>query len=48
MSAKMDLIRQRHSVRQYLDKVIPEEIRKQLDDYAEELNQEGGLHMQII
>ena len=41
MSAKMDLIRQRHSVRQYLDKVIPDEIWKQLDDYAEELNQEG-------
>lgn len=44
----MDLIRQRHSVRQYLDKAIPEEIRKELDDYAEKLNQEGNLRMQII
>ena len=48
MASKMDLIRERHSVRQFLDKVIPDDIRKQLDDYAEKLNQDGGLHMQII
>ena len=48
MASKMDLIKQRHSVRQYLDKEIPDEIRTQLDEYAEELNQAGNLHMQII
>ena len=48
MTTKIDLIKQRHSVRQYLDKPIPDEIRKQLDEYAEKLNQEGGLRMQII
>lgn len=44
----MDIIRRRHSVRQYLDKPIPRELREQLDAYAEELNRAGGLHMQII
>ena len=44
----MDIIRSRHSVRQYLDKPIPEEVQRQLNDYAEELNQESGLHMQIL
>ncbi len=48
MSAMMDLMRQRHSVRQYLDQPIPDEIRKELDTYAEELNRTAGLHMQII
>ena len=44
----MDIIRSRHSVRQYLDKPIPEEVQRQLNDYAEELNRESGLHMQIL
>ena len=44
----MDIIRQRHSVREYLDKPIPEELRKQLNVYAEELNRTGNLHIQII
>ncbi len=48
MSAMMDLMRQRHSVRQYLEKPIPDEIRKELDTYAEELNRTAGLHMQIL
>ena len=43
-----EIIRSRHSVRQYLDKPIPEEIRSQLDAYAAELNREGNLHMQIL
>ena len=37
----MDIIRSRHSVRQYLDKPIPQEIRKQLDTYTEALNEKG-------
>ena len=44
----MDIIRSRHSVRQYLDKEIPQEIRQQLDDYATTLNRESGLNMQIL
>lgn len=48
MSRQMELIRQRHSVRQYLNKPIPADIREKLDEYAEELNHTGSLHMQII
>lgn len=48
MMDMIELIRERHSVRQYLDKKIPEEIREQLNAYAAELNTVGGLHMQII
>ena len=44
----MDVIRSRHSVRQYLDKPIPPAIRAQLDEYAAALNRESGLHMQIL
>ena len=48
MASQMDWIRQRHSVRQYLDKPIPQELRESLDACAEELNQAGGLHIQIF
>lgn len=44
----MDIIRSRHSVRQYLDKPIPQEIRAQLDDCAAALNRESGLNLQIL
>ena len=44
----MDIISNRHSVRQYLDMPIPQEIRKQLDTYTEALNEKGFLHIQII
>lgn len=48
MNDIFELMRSRHSVRQYLDKKIPEEIRSQLDDYVSSLNSESGLNMQII
>ena len=48
MDDMMDLMLKRHSVRQYADKKIPAELRAELDAYAEVLNREGGLHMQII
>ena len=48
MEDYMELMRQRHSVRQYLDKAIPAELRAELDAYCGELNREGGLHMQIL
>lgn len=44
----MDIIRARHSVRQYTDKIIPDDIRERLDKYAEELNETGNLNIQII
>ncbi len=44
----LELMKKRHSVRQYLDKPIPEEIRAELDAYAAELNKNGGLNMQIL
>ena len=48
MSDMMELIRARHSVRQYLSKAIPGELRRELDACAEALNREGGLHIQIF
>lgn len=48
MKDSMELMKERHSVRQYLDKKIPADIREQLDTYAAELNKEGKLHMQLI
>ncbi|MBQ8305365.1 MAG: nitroreductase [Blautia sp.] len=48
MSTQMDLIRQRHSVRQYLDKKIPQDVREQLNGFADELNRKAHLHIQIL
>lgn len=44
----MELMRSRHSVRQYQDRPIPPEIRAQLDGCVDALNREGGLHIQIL
>ena len=44
----MELMRERHSVRQYLDKPIPADIREQLNACAAALNREGKLNMQIV
>ena len=44
----MELIRSRHSVRQYQDKKIHADIREQLNGYASGLNREGDLNIQII
>lgn len=48
MSDILALMKSRHSVRQYLDKPVPAEIRAQLDAYAGELNRKGDLSMQIL
>ena len=42
------LIQARHSVRQYLDTPIPEDVRRTLDAYTQKLNAESGLHIQIV
>ena len=44
----LELMKSRHSVRQYLDKPIPADIREKLDAYTLELNKAGGLHIQIL
>lgn len=44
----LEVMRKRHSVRQYLDKPVPESARKQLADEVERLNGESGLHMQLF
>ncbi len=44
----LSIMKQRHSVRQYKDDPIPEEIRKSLTEEVEKQNKESGLHMQIF
>ena len=48
MNDIIELMKQRHSVRQYTDKRVPEDIRRLLDEYTEEMNRQGSLHIQII
>lgn len=43
-----EAIRARHSVRTYLDKPIPAELRRELDALAEQCNRESGLHIRVI
>ena len=42
------IMRERHSVRKYLDREIPPDIRAALDEYTSGLNGKSGLHIQII
>lgn len=44
----LEVMKARHSVRQYTNKEIPVNIRKQLLDKVGQLNQESGLHMQLF
>ena len=44
----LDIMKQRHSVRQYQNKKIEENIRAELEACLAECNEESGLHMQII
>ena len=44
----MDIMRCRHSVRQYQDRPIPEALRARLDECAAALNRESGLRIQIL
>ena len=48
MADILELMKARHSVRQYLDKPIEAETRAALDAYAAQLNEQSGLHLQII
>lgn len=44
----LEIMKQRHSVRQYTDKSIEPEKRQILNDLTLEINQKTGLHIQII
>lgn len=44
----MEIMEQRHSVRQYTEQKIEIEKRNILNDLAAEMNKESGLHMQIF
>lgn len=44
----IDAIKQRHSVRQYLDKPIEDNILNELKNEIEECNKESGLHIQLV
>lgn len=43
-----ELMKQRHSVRSYLDKPIEEEKKKLLKEKVEEVNKKSGLHIQLF
>lgn len=44
----IEVMRARHSVRQYTDQPIPEDVRGRLSDEVAKLNAEGGLNMQLF
>lgn len=44
----LEAIKKRHSVRSYITKKIPEDIRQELTAAINACNKEGGLHMQLV
>lgn len=44
----LDLMKERHSVRQYSDKKIDGNVKTKLDTYVASINEESGLSMQIF
>lgn len=44
----LDLMKERHSVRQYSDKKIEGDVKTKLDTYVASINEESGLSMQIF
>ena len=44
----IEVMKQRHSVRQYTDQKIPMEIQEKLKAEVERLNTESNLHMQLF
>ena len=44
----LEAIGQRHSVRSYEDRPIEADAKEELEKYIEKLNEESGLHMQLI
>ncbi len=48
ISQMLDLMKQRHSVRQYIDRPIEAEKRSALNDFIQKINQSAGLRIQIF
>ncbi len=48
MMELLDIMRERHSVRQYQDRKIEENIRKELEACLDDCNKKSGLNIQII
>ena len=44
----LEMMKQRHSVRQYTDRSIEPEKRRALDELTGEINRKAGLHIQIV
>lgn len=44
----LEAIKERHSVRSYEDRPIPEDTVKKLETFIKECNAESGLHMQLV
>lgn len=44
----LELMRERHTVRNYLDREIPQDIQIQLQAEVDRLNAKSGLHMQLL
>lgn len=44
----MEAIKQRHSVRSYLEKPLPESVIKRLEEEIARCNEEGHLHIQLV
>ena len=44
----LEAIKERHSVRSYLDKPIEGEIKDELVSFIDEVNKESGLHIQLV
>ena len=45
---EMEAIRQRHSVRRYLDRPLEPEVRDKLAAFTDQCSRESGLHLQLI
>ena len=43
-----EAVKERHSVRQYLDKPLEAEVKEQLEEIIKEINEKSGLHFQLV
>ena len=44
----LEAIRERHSVRKYIDKALADDVKARLEEEIEIINKESGLHVQLI
>lgn len=44
----LEAMKKRHSVRSYLSKKIPEDIKEQLQNEIDNCNKQSGLHIQLV